>query len=31
MKTGNIVAGTPKIFSQMLQVIDSHLTPTLQS
>ena len=31
LKTGNIVAGTPKIFSQMLQVIDSHRTPTLQA
>jgi myo-inositol-1(or 4)-monophosphatase len=29
LKTGNIVAGTPKIFSQMLQVIDSHRTPGL--
>ena len=31
LKTGNLVAGTPKIFSQMLQVADSHRTPTLQA
>lgn len=31
LKTGNLVAGTPKIFSQMLQVIDSHRPPTLQA
>ena len=29
LKTGNLIAGTPKIFSQMLQVIDSHRTPAL--
>jgi len=31
LKTGNMIAGTPKIFSQMLQVIDSYRTPTLQA
>ena len=31
IKTGNVVAGTPKIFSQMLQVIDSHRTPALDA
>jgi len=31
LKTGNMVAGTPKIFSQMLQVIDGYRTPTLQA
>jgi myo-inositol-1(or 4)-monophosphatase len=31
LKTGNVVTGTPKIFSQMLQVIGSHRTPTLQA
>jgi myo-inositol-1(or 4)-monophosphatase len=31
LKTGNVVAGTPKIFSQILQVIDSHRTATLQA
>ena len=29
MKTGNLVAGTPKIFAPMLQVIDGHRTPGL--
>ena len=31
LKTGNLVGGTPKVFSQILQVIDSHRTPTLQA
>ncbi len=31
MKTGNLVAGNPKVFSQMLQVIDSHRTSGLQA
>ena len=31
MKTGNVVAGTPKVFAQMLQVIDSHRTPALDA
>lgn len=31
LKTGNIVAGTPKIFSQILQVIDGHRTPALEA
>ncbi|WP_263772718.1 inositol monophosphatase family protein [Propionivibrio soli] len=29
LKTGNIIAGTPRIFSQILQVIDNHRTPAL--
>jgi len=29
LKSGNLVAGTPKVFSQILQVIDSHRTPSL--
>ncbi|MEI7612209.1 MAG: inositol monophosphatase family protein [Betaproteobacteria bacterium] len=29
MKTGNLVAGTPKIFSQMLQIIGNHRTAAL--
>jgi myo-inositol-1(or 4)-monophosphatase len=31
MKTGNLVAGTPKVFSQILQVIDGHRTPALNA
>ena len=31
MKTNNLVAGTPKVFSQLLQVIDGHRTPGLQA
>lgn len=31
LKTGNLVAGNPKVFSQILQVIDSHRTPGLQA
>ena len=31
MKTGNLIAGSPKTFSQLLQVIDSHRTPGLQA
>ena len=31
LKTGNLVAGNPKIFAQMLQVIDIHRTPGLQA
>ncbi len=30
LQSGHIVAGTPKIFSQMLHVIDDHLTPALR-
>ena len=30
MQHGNIVAGNPKIFVQLLQVIDTHLTPALR-
>ena len=29
MKTGNLVAGTPKVFSQLLQIIGNHRTPAL--
>jgi myo-inositol-1(or 4)-monophosphatase len=29
LQTGNLVAGTPKIFAQLLQVIDHHRTPGL--
>lgn len=31
LNTGNLVAGTPKVFGQMLQIIDSHKNPALQS
>ncbi len=31
LKTGNVVAGTPKIFAQILQVIDAHRTAALQA
>jgi myo-inositol-1(or 4)-monophosphatase len=31
LKTGNIVAGTPKIFAQMMQTINHHRTPALQA
>jgi myo-inositol-1(or 4)-monophosphatase len=31
MKAGNVVAGNPKIFAQLLQVIRPHLTPALRS
>lgn len=31
MKSGHIVAGNPKIFGQMLQVIAPHLTPALKA
>jgi myo-inositol-1(or 4)-monophosphatase len=29
LESGNLVAGSPKIFSQLLQVIQSHKTATL--
>lgn len=29
LKTGNLIAGTPKIFGQVLQVIDQHRSPSL--
>lgn len=29
LQTGNVVAGTPKVFSQLLQVIDNHRAPKL--
>jgi len=31
LKTGNIVGGTPKVFNQLLQVIQPHRTPALQA
>ena len=31
MQAGNVVAGNPKIFAQLLQVIRPHLTPALRS
>jgi len=31
LETGNIVAGNPKVFSQMLQVLNPHLTDALKS
>jgi myo-inositol-1(or 4)-monophosphatase len=30
MESGDIVAGNPKIFVQLLQVIEGHLTPALR-
>jgi myo-inositol-1(or 4)-monophosphatase len=30
LQTGNIVAGTPKVFVQLLQTVSPHLTPALQ-
>jgi myo-inositol-1(or 4)-monophosphatase len=30
-ETGNIVAANPKVFAQMLQVLDPHLTPSLKT
>ncbi len=29
LSTGNIICGTPKVFSQILQVIATHRTPAL--
>jgi myo-inositol-1(or 4)-monophosphatase len=31
LATGNIVAGTPKIFGQLLQIVQSHRTPKLKA
>lgn len=31
LKTNNLIAGTPKVFAQILQTIDSHRTPGLQA
>jgi myo-inositol-1(or 4)-monophosphatase len=31
MKTGNLIAGTPKVFAQLLQVVDSHRTAALHA
>ena len=31
LKTGNLVAGTPKVFTQLLQVVQSHRTDALQA
>jgi myo-inositol-1(or 4)-monophosphatase len=30
LQTGNIVAGTPKVFVQLLHALSPHLTPALQ-
>ena len=29
LRTGNIIAGTPKVFVQLLQTLSPHLTPAL--
>ena len=31
LKTGNVIAGNPKVFAQLLQTIDSHRTGNLQA
>jgi myo-inositol-1(or 4)-monophosphatase len=31
LKTGNLIAGSPKVFAQILQSIDSHRSPALQA
>ena len=31
LETGNVVAGSPKVFAQMLQVIETHRTPALSA
>jgi hypothetical protein len=31
MQSGNLVAGSPKIFGQLLQTLQPHLTPRLRS
>jgi myo-inositol-1(or 4)-monophosphatase len=31
LRTGNIVAGNPKVFGQMLQVIAPHLTERIKT
>jgi len=31
LKTGNIVGGTPKVFTQLLQIVQAHRSPALQS
>ena len=31
LKTGNIVAGNPKVFAQMLQVLAPHLTKQMKT
>ena len=31
LETGNVVAGSPKVFAQMLQVIEAHRTPALSA
>jgi myo-inositol-1(or 4)-monophosphatase len=30
MKSGNVVAGTPKVFGEMLKLLAPHLTPALR-
>jgi myo-inositol-1(or 4)-monophosphatase len=31
LESGNILAGTPKVFGQMIQLLSRHLTPALRS
>jgi len=31
LKSGHVVAGTPKVFAQLLQTIQPHVTPALRS
>ena len=31
LQTGNLIAGTPKVFSQLVQTIDTYRTPALQA
>jgi myo-inositol-1(or 4)-monophosphatase len=31
LSTGNVVAGTPKVFGQLLKIVEAHHTPTLQA
>jgi len=31
LKSGNVVAGSPKIFVQLLQTLQPHVTPALRS
>jgi myo-inositol-1(or 4)-monophosphatase len=31
LQTGNIVAGNAKVFAQMLQTLEPHLTPALRT
>ena len=31
LESGNLIAGNPRVFAQLLQVIDSHRTPGLRA